>query len=106
MKQVYIASDLVGAQVLKDYLVSYGIEAFVQGDLLAGAAGELPANNYPSVWILNDEDFERAEQRVKNFEASRADDQVFDSVWKCLSCDELIDPQFTCCWRCGEERKA
>jgi len=104
MKQVYSAADVVSAQMLKDYLVAYGIEAFVQGDLLGGAVGELPASNLITVWVLNDEDFERAEARVKNFESSRVDDQVHNSVWKCIDCDELIDAQFTHCWKCNAER--
>lgn len=104
MKQVYTASDLVSAQMVKDYLESFGIESYVQGDLLIGAIGEIPANSYPTVWIMHDEDYERAEERVKNYEAQRPDDQIYDSVWKCLKCNELIEAQFTCCWNCGAER--
>lgn len=104
MKQVYTASDLIGAQMMKDYLTSFGIETFVQGDLLIGAIGEIPANSYPTVWILNDNDFERAEERVQNYEAKRPDDQIHNNVWKCLSCNELIEAQFTTCWQCGADR--
>jgi len=104
MKRVYTGSDLVSAQMMKDYLVSFGIEAFVQGDLLIGAIGEIPANSYPSVWITNDDDFERAEERIKNYETQRPDDQIYSNVWKCLKCNELIEAQFTCCWKCGAER--
>ena len=104
MKQVYSSPDMVSAQMVKDYLVAYGIEAFVQGDLLIGGVGELPANNYISVWVINDVDFERAEIRVQNYESLRKDDQVYDSVWKCIGCNELIDAQFTGCWKCGGER--
>jgi hypothetical protein len=105
MKQVYIAPDIVGAQMMKDYLVSFGIESFVQGDLLIGAIGEIPTNSYPTVWVLNDADIERAEERVRNFESQQQDDQVYSNVWKCIACDELIEAQFTHCWNCGRERK-
>ncbi len=104
MKRVYIASDLVGAQMRKDYLMSFGIDAFVQGDLLIGAIGEIAADSYPSVWILNDDDFGRAKERIKNFETQQPDDQVYSNVWKCIECDELIDAQFTQCWQCGSDR--
>ena len=105
MKQVYTAFDVVSAQMMKDYLVSFGIESIVQGDLLIGAVGEIPANSYPTVWVLNDDDVEKAEERVKNYEASRPDDQIHNNVWKCLDCDELIEAQFTRCWQCGKDRK-
>jgi len=105
MKQVYEASDLVNAQMLKDYLVSFGIEAIVKGELLVGAIGEIPADSYPTVWIVNENDLEKAKLRIKNFESQAPDDQMYNSVWKCMDCDELIDAQFTQCWKCGSERK-
>ncbi len=104
MKRVYIASNLIGAQMMKDYLISFGIDAFVQGDLLTGAVGELPADSGPSVWVFNDDDLDRAEEQVKIYEAQQPEDQVYNNVWKCIKCDELIDAQFTQCWQCGSER--
>ncbi|HFE38594.1 MAG TPA: DUF2007 domain-containing protein [Gammaproteobacteria bacterium] len=104
MKRVYSASNLFSAQIIKDYLQALGIDAFVQGELLMGAIGEIPADTYPSVWISNDEDYEVAKEQIKLYETQNTKDQVYRNVWKCISCDELMEAQFTQCWKCGAIR--
>lgn len=104
MKKVYEARDLIEAQMLKDYLETYGFECIIKGDLLLGGIGELPADSYPSIWLIHEEDYERVRERVRNFEQDRKDDQMFDNVWYCASCGEVIEAQFTQCWNCGAIR--
>ncbi len=57
MKKLYEAADRIEAQMLRDALSSAGVEAVILGDYLAGAAGELPANIWPAVWVVTDSDF-------------------------------------------------
>ena len=101
---MYIARDNFTAQLVKDYLASCYIESIIKGELLIGAVGEIPANTFPTVWILEDDDYDKALELVKSFEAGFAENQLFDNVWKCESCNELIEAQFTQCWKCGNER--
>jgi len=105
MKQVYIAEDNISAQMVKDYLASRHIDSIIKGEMLIGAIGELPANSFPTVWVTDENDYDKAVDFIKSYEAGFVDEQVFDNVWKCGNCDELIDAQFTQCWKCGQERK-
>ena len=104
MKQVYIAQDNITAHLVKDYLASCYIESIIKGELLLGAVGEIPANSFPTVWVIDDDDYDKALELVKSFEAGFTENQLFDNVWKCDNCDELIEAQFTQCWKCGRER--
>ncbi len=104
MKQVYIAEDNITAQLMKDYLASRRIDSIIKGELLLGAIGEIPANTFPTVWIVEDDDYEHALQLVKNYEDGLSNEQIFNNVWRCEGCDELIEAQFTQCWKCGGER--
>jgi len=103
MKQVYLAKDLVEAQMLKDFLSDQKIEVIVKGEFLMGAVGEIPADTSPSVWVVDEKYFDQARELVQLF-GNQSIEPVSDSVWKCLQCDELIEPQFSECWKCGKTR--
>jgi len=105
MKQVYSAQSLMDAQFLKDFISENEIEVMIKGDMLLGAIGEIPADTTPSVWVLDDADFDRARALVKVFEDREGAVAANASVWKCLECDELIEPQFSQCWNCGKTRQ-
>ena len=106
MKLVYTAQDSVSAQLIKDYLAESAIDSIVKGELLIGAVGELPASSFPTVWVVDDNDFESASELVKSYERGFKDQQLYNNVWKCEFCDELIEAQFTQCWKCGYERES
>ena len=68
MKQIYSAANMLDAQLLKDFLLDRGIEVIIKGELLMGAIGEIPADTTPSVWVMDDEDFDKAKTLVSAFE--------------------------------------
>jgi len=105
MKQVYSAGSLIDAQIVKDHLMSLNIECIIKGELLLGAIGEIPADTNPTVWVIDERDYDLALEKIKNFESDRTMDQMHFNVWKCCKCNELIEPQFTQCWNCGATRK-
>lgn len=69
MRTVYDATHGVDAQIVADVLKGEGIEAFVTGAGLVGAAGELPAIGLVKVRVADD-DAERALAVVRAWEAS------------------------------------
>jgi len=95
---------MLEAQMLKDFISNHGIEVMIKGELLMGAIGEIPADTAPSVWVVNEDDYDRARELVSVFEGRDKVSPVDASVWKCLDCDELIEPQFSQCWKCGKSR--
>lgn len=70
MKCVFRARDGIEAHMLADLLEQVGIMAQVQGDMLQGAVGELPAAGLASVWVA-ESDETRAREVIADFEASQ-----------------------------------
>jgi hypothetical protein len=104
MKELYRPRDLPEAHILRGLLESAGIEAYVQGESLVPLRGVLPfADAGPSVWVVVDEDLERARELVEEYRA-KAEDPVDHSPWTCSGCGEELEPQFTECWNCGASR--
>lgn len=73
MKCVFHARDGIEAHMLADLLDQVGIMAQVQGDMLQGAVGELPAAGLASVWVA-ESDESRAREVIADFEASQPAD--------------------------------
>lgn len=105
MKEVYCAADIVDAQMIKDYLEAAGIEAVVQGGLLTGIIGEIPVNTYPTVWVVEDDDYERARRLVDDYQHPEPAGQLYQEGWTCPECGQRLDAQFTQCWNCGTQRR-
>ncbi|GAA0723861.1 DUF2007 domain-containing protein [Dokdonella soli] len=59
MKIVYRAENIIDANLVKNALAFEGIPAFVSGEYLTGAIGELPAWNLVVVMVA-EHDIERA----------------------------------------------
>jgi len=85
MKIVYRAENLIDANLVKGALEAEGVTAFVSGEYLTGAVGELPYWNLVSVMVA-EQDVERAEPVVRGVDAAlrerraRADDGAADGV--------------------------
>lgn len=104
MKQVYVASDMIDAELFKDYLLAQRIPAIVKGAILTGIIGEIPTNSYPTVWIEDDRDYDLARKSVTAYEKKAAEVST-EADWRCTQCGESLDPQFMQCWSCGTERE-
>jgi hypothetical protein len=105
MKLVYSAANIMDAQIKKDHLESAGIEVIVQGEYLTGAIGELPADTYPTVWVVDDADESRAKAMLEALADQQAS-QLYEDDWTCSECGEKIAAQFTQCWQCGHIRNS
>lgn len=104
MKKLYEAADRIEAQMLTDELLGAGVEAVILGDYLTGAAGELPANIWPAVWVVSDGDFDKARQVLQRFTNHQKLKQE-ESDWRCMKCGEWVDATFDVCWNCATPRK-
>lgn len=102
MKKLYDAANLQEAQLLKDQLSNAGFEVILQGEYLGGAVGEIPANTYPSLWLVDEAQYDEAKLLIEAYEQG-ADNQ---GVWICEKCGEKHQGQFSQCWRCGAERSS
>lgn len=99
MKRVYTGENVFDAQLVRDRLEEAGISAALHGAMLAGAVGELPADTRPSVWIEDDDLYERARQLIRAFERGGP----AGPDWTCPRCGERNGPAFETCWHCAAE---
>ncbi len=103
MQRLYLARDRIEAQFLRDFLDRHLIETVVLGDYLAGAAGQLPADIFPAVWVLDNDDLERARELLPRFIAECKADPG-GTPWICDACGETVEGDFALCWNCGHPR--
>lgn len=100
MKQLYPARHALEAHLVRDLLVSHGIDAEVRGEYLTGGLGELPLD-VCAVWVRDDTQFEHAHELLAGLLSGRFAGQLSREGWTCLDCGEKIEGQFTACWQCG-----
>lgn len=106
MKQVYVGTDPIDAELVKGLLAASGIEATVQGGAVFALRGEIPmtTDTLPTVWVLDDGEFDRASSIVEDDRRRRAVGASGTGIWSCPACGERLEAQFTHCWKCGAGR--
>ena len=107
VKRIYGARDSTEAEFVKGLLEAEEIPAIVEGSALEAARGDIPftAASLPSVWV-NDDDVERATQVVDEFRRGGPAATMPQTPWKCPKCGEVLEGQFSSCWKCGTEKSA
>jgi len=101
MKIVYSAPNIALVSLFKDILEGYGIECWITNQFLSGAAGELPPIECWPKLCVGDDTFPEASRVVEEALSAEID---ATKAWKCKSCGEAIEGQFTECWNCGKSR--
>jgi len=102
MRKVYASDNHAIIGLVRQVIEDDAIPCVVRNDFLGGGAGDLPINEtWPEIWVIEDRDFDRARALV---DAVLATDHPDESAWRCASCDEPMEGQFTNCWRCGVAR--
>ncbi len=106
MKKVFVAQNPMEAQFVRGLLESHGIEAKVRGEALWGARGGAPLtpDTLPTVWVIDDSRVAEARQVLRDYRGSKPSSGADPGSWKCASCGEECEHQFTECWRCGASR--
>jgi Putative prokaryotic signal transducing protein len=101
VKRVYTAKHAWDAQMVRDILAANGIDATVQQ-----ATTGLHHLERGSVHLMKEEDEAAAAELIREFDAGlreRRDDDRVVWPWRCR-CGEDVEPQFSACWNCGQER--
>lgn len=99
MKKLYTLENLPLINHLKNILENNGIACVVKNLYSSGGAAEIPsAQCPPEIWLLYDSQYSEAEKLLN---AYLQPSQLSKKPWKCKHCNEIIEPQFTQCWKCG-----
>lgn len=99
MKTVYSASNISLVSIFQNILEGHGIRCWLKNEFLVAGTGELPPIECWPQLCVDNEDFEAANRIVE--EALSEKDET---AWKCDSCGEDIEGQFTECWNCGKSQ--
>lgn len=99
MKMIFTNEHSFLVNAVKELISAQGIEVFLKNEYAQGAMGEIsPFDCWPELWVINDEDYERAIGLVNLSQKNKhADD------WICNNCTEKNDASFDICWNCQQE---
>ena len=96
MKRVFRAASLIQVAHARNVLLTAGIQSELRNQYLAGALGDLPMlETWPQLYV------EDADEQAALRALARAAAAPTGSSWTCEHCGEVLEPQFTNCWRCG-----
>jgi Putative prokaryotic signal transducing protein len=70
MKNLYEASNAIEAHMIRDLLKQEGLTAYIRGEYLQGAVGEIPASGLVRLEI-NESEYEQAREFVKRWDAAQ-----------------------------------
>ena len=102
MKAIFSSLNLVEVHHLKNLLQSAGIRCRIRNEDLVRLAGEVP---FPECALQlvpeREEDYPAAEKLVAEFLRPQLRPV---KPWRCPGCGEMIEGQFTACWKCGGNR--
>ena len=104
---IYSAASEMQAEFLAQLLESHGIEAVTAGGTLTTLAGYLPATYARARVMVDATDAEAARAIVRDFERARKhpkEEPPTGETWVCANCGEVLELQFTDCWKCQTPR--
>lgn len=96
MKLVFRAASLIQVAHARNLLLAAGIQSELRNQYLAGAMGDLPMlETWPQLYV------EDADEALALRALAAAAEAKAGPAWTCPGCGEVLEPQFTHCWRCG-----
>lgn len=97
MKKIYLANNIIEAQLINSILISRGISSFLKNASLQSGVGELPfVETWPEVWIRELKDWDNALVVLAEYEQAE-----IEKDWVCSECNELNPGSFQICWSCN-----
>ena len=104
MLKLFVSQSLVEVETRKEVLEQEGILCTVKNQQGSSLAGEVPfAEVFPELWVINDDDFPKAQDFLENWGKTVA---TIDAAWTCPGCGEHHTGEFTTCWKCGKEKNS
>jgi rubrerythrin len=103
--KIYEARNLGEAELVKSLLQSESIVANVQEGALENVFGEMASNaeTLPTVWV-DDADFAKAQKIIDDFKNEGTPADQARTTWTCPRCGEVLEGQFSRCWKCNTPR--
>jgi hypothetical protein len=99
MKTVYSAPNLPLVSIVQNILEGHGIRCQLKNQFLSAGVGDIPPIECWPQLCVEDGDYPEAQRIV--------DDALEEKVlapWTCGTCGEVMEGQFSDCWKCGADR--
>jgi len=96
MKTVYSALNISLVSIIQNILEGHGIRCWIKNEFLSAGSGELPPIECWPQLCVDDENYSEANRLVEE-----ALSVTETPSWRCVSCGEEIEGQFSECWYCG-----
>lgn len=99
MKHIYTHIEYSRVGHYQAVLEEKGIQTLVKNKDAAIGMGEIPVVEiWPELWVVNDEDFEKAVEILKEL-----NDVLERKIepWVCQNCGKTVEYGFGECWNCG-----
>ena len=98
MKLIYTNENRFLVTNAKNILENAGVDVVLRNEFAVGGAGDLsPLDAWLELWI-EDLDYEKSLQVIKDSLGSD------DMEWVCDNCHETNDAAFDFCWNCQHEK--
>ncbi|HKC42534.1 MAG TPA: DUF2007 domain-containing protein [Burkholderiales bacterium] len=98
MKPLLSSLNALEIHHLKNVLETEGIRCWIKNELLSRLAGEVPfVECAMELHLLREEDRARAEALLEAWRRGVPG----GPPWTCAECGELLEGQFSACWKCG-----
>lgn len=104
MKKVYTTQNLAELYLLNDSLNKQNIVTYIKNEHPPAAGEVTRAVAWPELWVMKDDDYQRAQQIINDFIEQQQKDLQSPS-WHCAQCGESVPGQFALCWQCGATRE-
>jgi hypothetical protein len=103
MKEVFVHQDHAQVGLYKSVLDAAGISSYIRNEYSHQIVTPRPTDLfYPTLCVVNDEDYERALEIIAERQAPEA---PAGPDWTCADCGEEVPGTFGSCWKCGALRR-
>ncbi len=106
MNLVYTCKSIAEVNLILEILQQANIKEVIKQDSTIFRIHEVGMPYDETAIYVEEEDMENAANTISDyFKANTASEKAYQAEpWKCENCSEFIEPQFTACWNCGNER--
>jgi hypothetical protein len=99
MEKVFSSPELSNAAIVRDLLLTNGINAVLLNENMSGTVAVGIGLVLAEVWVKDEAKISSAKALIRDYQS----DESSKNRWVCRSCQEENPGSFEICWNCGGE---
>ena len=105
MKRIYSSNDLLMIGHLKNLLENHDIACILKNEHTSNLPTfTLSSTICPEIWVIDDSRYLEAQNVIEK--ALHSNKISEETSWRCSKCNEIMEPQFSECWNCGQSKSS